>query len=153
MAFQCQIIKEFGALLKPIRRKNPDSIIICDRGVDDILCYTHFVLEVKLGLETAVCSELLRGIPTNSESRACIFLSAEKSVLVEREKQRFKPSFGRGLGNSNEYWSFYQAWFLSRPSVIPFVTDHLDIAGACEHLSGAIMKALQGSKSWVRPGS
>lgn len=145
VALQCQRIKEFGALLKPIRRSNPGCIIVCDRGMEDILCYTHFVLKVKLGIDTSGCSELLRGIP-NSRSRACIFLSTEKSVLDEREKHRSKPSFGRGLANRSEYWSFYQAWFLSRPWTIPVATDHLDIAGACEHLAGAIRRSLQWSE-------
>jgi hypothetical protein len=145
VALQCQRIKEFGAFLKPIRRSNPSCIIVCDRGIEDILCYTHFVLKVKLGLDASSCSELLRGIP-NSRSRACIFLSTKKSVLDERENHRAKPSSGRGLANQSEYWSFYQAWFLSRPWIIPLVTDHLDIAGACEHLASVIRRNLQGSE-------
>ena len=153
VAFQCQRIKEFEALLKPIQRRNPGCIIVCDRGMEDILCYTHYVLQMKLGLDASVLSELLRGIQTNSRARACIFISAEKSVLDERERLRSKPSFGRGLTNLSEYWSFYQDWFLSRPWVISVVTDHLDIAGASECLAGVIRQALQERQLQSKIGS
>lgn len=86
------------------------EIIICDRGFEDINCFTDFVLTTNFKIPLNNCLSFRKNNLGLFTSDICIYIEVNQNIRSNRCQIRNKKTKGRGLNCSNDYWNFYKKW-------------------------------------------
>jgi dephospho-CoA kinase len=114
MRHQTERALTFSQAILRAKARSDRTLMLCDRGIEDIICFTEYMTKHVFDRESEVT--FLAEIDFRSD--CCVFLDVDEARLSRREQMRRKPSYGRGLTNSSEYWKFYREWFLQRERVL-----------------------------------
>ena len=100
--------------LRRVAAQHGKTVIIQDRGCDDILCYTEYYLTHVLRADPSQCVSVAGDRPVTS---LVVYIDIPSDVLDDRIARRSKRSCWRGLSDVSTYLSFYHAWFRQRSGV------------------------------------
>lgn len=118
LVHQNEAASNFIKSIRKLKALSEKDFLICDRGIEDILCFSEYALRHVFGV-----NEVRKYLPkTNFQSDYCFYLDVDAGTLIERKNVRDKKDFGRGLGEKVPYWTFYRSWFLRRDKVIRLST-------------------------------
>lgn len=114
MDHQSDVASNFIRALRRAKIRSQSKFLICDRGLEDIICYSEYVAERNF------CRVRPESFPAEVSLRSnyCLFLDVDQETLGRRHQARGKPTLGRGLKDPSDYWEFYRDWFLRRDGVI-----------------------------------
>ncbi len=132
---QQEKISIFLEVQRKAQVRNKVGLMVCDRGIQDFLCFTDYVLQNYFGLDLDSCLAVrAKLIPIKYQSDICIFLDVFSSTLEMRVEKRTKLSKGRGLKEYQRYWNFYREWFLAHPNVVQVEIFDEEIEQICQFL-------------------
>ncbi len=131
---QNKYIKTWSELLSNIKKKYNHKIIICDRGLEDINCFTDFILSSYFNIPLSNCKDFRKNNFGLFNSDICIYIKVNHNIRFNRCQNRNKKTLGRGLNCSNNYWKFYKKWYEMNNQIFSVDFSNCNQFKSCEKL-------------------
>lgn len=124
---------------KQIKYKWKARIIVCDRGIEDAMCFTEYVVSSFFRDKVIDFTYLWEN---ELSSDVVLYLNARRDVIEQRRVARRKKEFGRGLSKLGNYWTYYESWFKAKEETILVDSSDMTVAQTVKYIAMLLKEKL-----------